>query len=114
MIKETASDRRSVVYLKKKLPAYRTDAVLRKYRDVSARCTSFGPYFNKGNQNPFYFELTKTDEYYRECLGNQASFTVGIYRGEDATCHSMQIPNGQPRPRPSSPIYIFNIPRFFA
>jgi hypothetical protein len=49
------------------------------------RCTSFGPYFNNENQNPFYIELGKTDNYYRKRLHNQASFTVGIYRGEDAT-----------------------------
>ena len=48
---------------------------------------SFGPFFNNGNQNPLYIELGKTDDdYYRECLGNQASFTIGIYRGgEDVT-----------------------------
>jgi hypothetical protein len=46
---------------------------------TSTRCTSFGPYFNNGNQNSFYIELTKTDDYCCECLGNQASFTVEIY-----------------------------------
>ena len=34
-------------------------------------------FFNNGNHELY----TKTDNYYRECLGNQASFTVGIYRG---------------------------------
>jgi hypothetical protein len=29
----------------------------------------------------FYIELTKTEDYSRECLGKQTSFTVGIYRG---------------------------------
>jgi hypothetical protein len=40
--------------LQKNSPACTTDAVLRKYVDTSARCTSFGPYFNNANQNPFY------------------------------------------------------------
>ena len=56
-------------------------------KNKCARCISFGPYFNNGNQNPFCIELTKTDNYYRQCLGNQASFTFEIYRmGEDAAC----------------------------
>jgi hypothetical protein len=37
--------------------------------------------------NPFYIDLTKTDDYYRECLGNQASFTVGT-----TPAHTIQIP----------------------
>jgi hypothetical protein len=42
---------------------------------------SFGPYFNNGRQNPFYIELTKSDDYYHECMHgpDQALFTVGIY-----------------------------------
>jgi hypothetical protein len=68
--------------LQKNSPACTTDAVLRKYGDTSARCTSFGPYFNNGNQNPFYIELAQAENYYGERLRNQASFTVGIYRGE--------------------------------
>ena len=67
--------------LQKKSPACTTDAVLRKYGDTSARCTSFGPYFNNGNQNPFYIELAQDENYYGERLRNQASFTVGVYRG---------------------------------
>jgi hypothetical protein len=42
------------------------------------RCTSFGPYFNNGNQNPFYIELAQAENYYGERLRNQASFIVGI------------------------------------
>jgi hypothetical protein len=57
--------------LKKNSPACSTDVVLRKYWDASAICISFGPLFNNGNQNPFYIELTKTDNYYRECMGNR-------------------------------------------
>jgi hypothetical protein len=53
-----------------------------KYGDTSARCTSFGPYFNNGNQNSFYIELAQTENYYGERLCNQASFTVGFTRGE--------------------------------
>jgi hypothetical protein len=71
--------------LQKNSPACRTDAVLRKRGDTSARCTSFAPYFNNGNQNPFYIELAQAENYYGERLRNQASYTVGIYRGEDAT-----------------------------
>ena len=63
-------------------PACRTDAVLRKYGDTSARCTSFGPYFNNGNQNPFHIELAQAENYYGERLRNQASFTIEIYRGK--------------------------------
>jgi hypothetical protein len=37
--------------------------------------------FNNGNQNSFYIELTKTDDYYRECKDNQASFTIGNGKG---------------------------------
>ena len=81
--------------LQKNSPACTTDAVLRKYGDTSARCTSFGPYFNNGNQNPFYIELAQAENYYGERLRNQASFTVGIYRGEDAT----NILTIQPRPQ---------------
>jgi hypothetical protein len=74
-------------------PVSRTDAVIRKYGDTSARCTSFGPYFNNGNQNPFYIELTKTYDYYCECLRNQTSKTVEIYGGRRTPpAHSMQIP----------------------
>jgi hypothetical protein len=62
--------------LQKISPACRTDAVLRKYGDTSARCTSFGPYFNSGNQNPFYIKLTKTYDYYRECLGKPVNSTT--------------------------------------
>jgi hypothetical protein len=36
----------------------------------------FGPYCCDGNQNAFYIELTKADDDYGKCLGNQASFTV--------------------------------------
>ena len=67
--------------LKKNSPACTTDAVLRKYGDTLARCTSFGPYFNNGNQNPFYIELAQAENYYGERLRNQASITVGVYRG---------------------------------
>ena len=80
----------------KNSPAYTTDAVLRKHRDASARCIRFGPYFNNGNQNPFYIE--NDYDYYRECLGNQATFTVGIYRrgggggGRTPPAHTMHIP----------------------
>jgi hypothetical protein len=49
--------------LQKNSPACRTDAVLRKNGDTSARCTRLGPYFNNGNQDPFYIELTKTYDY---------------------------------------------------
>ena len=35
---------------------------------TSARCTSFGPYFNNGNQNPFYIELLKTDNHHSAFL----------------------------------------------
>jgi hypothetical protein len=56
--------------LKKNSPACTTDAVLRKYGDTSARCTSIGPYFNNGNQNPFYIELAQTENYYGERLRN--------------------------------------------
>jgi hypothetical protein len=52
---------------------------------TSARCTSFGPYFNNGNQNPFYIELAQTENYYGERLRNQASFTVGFTGG--GGCH---------------------------
>ena len=68
--------------LQKNSPACTTDAVLRKYVDTSVRCTSFGPYFNNGNQNPFYIELAQTENYYGERLRNQASFTVGFTGGE--------------------------------
>jgi hypothetical protein len=45
-------------------------------RDVQV--LDHNPYFNNGNQNPFYIELTKTDGYYRECLhGQPGLFTVG-------------------------------------
>ena len=53
-----------------------------KIRRYLARCTSFGPYFNNGNQNPFYIELAQTENYYGERLRNQASFTVGFTGGE--------------------------------
>jgi hypothetical protein len=43
----------------KNLPACTTNAVLRKYGGTSARCTSFGPYFNNGNQNPFILNLPR-------------------------------------------------------
>ena len=80
--------------LQKNSPACRTDAVLRKYGDTSERCTSFGPYFNNGNQNPFYIELAQAENYYGERLCNQASFTVGIYRGEaDISGNSQPIAN---------------------
>jgi transposase-like protein len=59
--------------LQKNSPACTTDAVLRKYGDTSARCTSFGPYFNNRNQNPFYIELAQAENYYGERLRNQAS-----------------------------------------
>ena len=52
--------------LQKNSPACTTDAVLRKYGDTSARCTSFGPYCNNGNQNPFYIELAQAENYYGE------------------------------------------------
>jgi hypothetical protein len=67
--------------LQKNSPACRTNALLRKYGDTSARCTSFGPYFNNGNQNQFYIELAQAENYYGERRRNQSSFTVGIYRG---------------------------------
>ena len=67
--------------LQKNLPACTTDAVLRKYGDTLVRCINFGPYFNNGNQNPFYIELAQAENYYGERLRNQASSTVGIYRG---------------------------------
>ena len=78
--------------LQKNSPACTTDAVLRKYGDTSARCTSFGPYFNNGNQNPFYIELAQTENYYGERLRNQASFTVGFTEGEaDISSNSQPI-----------------------
>ena len=36
----------------KKTKQKKPDAVLPKYGDTSARCTSFEPYFNTGNSTP--------------------------------------------------------------
>ena len=66
-------------------PACTTDAVLRKYGETSERCTSFGPYFNNGIQNPFYIELAQAENYYGERLPNQASLPLRFTGGEDAT-----------------------------
>jgi hypothetical protein len=71
--------------LQKNSPACTANAVLRKYGGTSARCTSFGPYFNNGIQNPFYIELAQIENYYGERLRNQASFTVGFTGG--GGCH---------------------------
>ena len=71
--------------LQKNSPACTTDAVLRKYGDTSARYTSFGPYCNNGNQNPFYIELAQAENYYGERLRNQPPLPLGFTGGEDAT-----------------------------
>jgi hypothetical protein len=41
--------------LQKNSPACRTDAVLRKYGDTSARCTRLGSYFGNGNSTPILY-----------------------------------------------------------
>jgi hypothetical protein len=61
-----------------------TDAVLQKYGDTLARCTSFGPYFNNGNQNLPRLKITTAN-----ACATRPPKTVGIYGGggeEDTAC----------------------------
>jgi hypothetical protein len=53
-----------------------TDAVLQKYGDTLARCTSFGPYFNNGNQNLPRLKITTAN-----ACATRPPKTVGIYGG---------------------------------
>jgi hypothetical protein len=73
--------------LQNNLPACWTDSVLPKYGDNSARCKSFGPYFNN-------IELTRPTITILRMPGQPGFlYTVGIYRRGRKTplIHSMQI-----------------------
>jgi hypothetical protein len=71
--------------LQKNSPACTTDAILRKYGDTLARCTSFGPYFNNGNQNPFYIELPRPKITMANPYATRPPLPLGFTGGEDAT-----------------------------
>ena len=73
--------------LQKNSPACTTDAVLRKYGDTSARCTSFGPYFKLTMEikTHFILNLPRPKITMANACATRPLLPLGFTGGEDAT-----------------------------